>query len=163
MRKDTLVIALVILGFFTAALLLTMALLTGQQSFYLLAIWATTSSLLAFCAFTHRMYRLVGNRTRQTNELLRELRLLQERRYDQLAGRLDAPKVGFPDASNTARQSMMVELSELEQMNVRLQRAERRVMGQLENEALASDRKNREWERLVTRLSDEGTSDKQTS
>lgn len=146
MRKANLALVLLILLLVTAVVLTTVGFISSQPFIYLLAGLSVLSAMLIFCVLTFRMYQRLESRSRQTNEVLKEIKSLQEQRYEQLARRLDESKPGQPK-SKMHRRGI-----ELEDLEARLQRAERRILGSLENNSLVADQQMRKIELLLNIL-----------
>jgi|SRR5699024_5654069 len=143
MRKAKYLLTAVVAGAVALAAVLTAALLTDDPAFFVASVWIATFFLGGLTVFLFRGYQRIVSRLRTANERLAELKFLQERRYEQLAGRLDGHG-GGSGPGISARS-----LAELESLNARLERSERRILGKLENEILTNDKRYRELERMV--------------
>lgn len=158
MRKATFILGIALVGLLSGAILATVGLISNQSLYGMLAIWAFTVSFMVFFVFMTRVYHRTMTRTRTTTDLLAEMKFLQERRYEQLAKRLDnmsplrGHRSGTSSTSEVSGNPSQVGYSELRNINERLQRAERRILGKLENEALSADEQVRELDRLIASL-----------
>lgn len=127
-------------------LVITFGILTGELMYFLVATWLTFFVVLGSLLLLIRAYQRIVSRLGTAKQRLGELHFLQERRYDQLRTRIDY----LADSSRTLHkiaQDLQASLNnqhrlslasqtfeELESLNARLQRAERRILGKLENE-----------------------------
>lgn len=145
MHKTKYLLTAVVAGGVALAAVLTAALLTNAPALFVASVWIATFILIGLTVFLLRSYQRVVTRLGTANERLAELKFLQERRYEQLVGRLDSPKVNALSGSGASGPS----LDELENINARCQRAERRILGKLENELLMHDKRYRKLERLL--------------
>ncbi|MGO1942113.1 MAG: hypothetical protein ACTH05_08145 [Yaniella sp.] len=140
-----------------AAVFLSFGFVSGNSIFYVVALWLFMLTVIGLTLFFLRGYKRVVTRIATANERLAGLKFLQERRYDQLKCRMDylndsvrvlhANILEMDNATGTAKNSMA--LAELDNLNARLQRTERRILGQLENERFANDRRNLRIQKLI--------------
>src|SRR5690625_1493558 len=154
MRKISLLIVIT-LGLIASAVLVTAGLLIQQVHLFLLAMWITVLLLVLCLGFFFTAYRRIMMRLGIVNERLAEVKLLQERRYEQLARRIDKwtpssfEKSAIDNDSITECRGLTAGISELEHLNARMQRAEQRILGKLENLLLDSDRQLRVLKELA--------------
>ncbi|GAA4106214.1 hypothetical protein GCM10022249_01720 [Enteractinococcus coprophilus] len=81
---------------------------------------------------------------------------MQERRYAQLAGRVDQlgdhMQAVSPNSGSSVEplrnRRLLIDAAALEELNERLQRAERRILGRLADGLLALDERNRIYDEL---------------
>lgn len=165
MHKVTSLLISFILGLVIVAALVTVGLLTGTLWIHILAAWLSALLLIVFLGFYFRTYRRMMTRIGTANERLAEIKLLQERRYEQLARRLDASSQGtFSQSQSMAGavssgQQSKPQYSDIEQMIARVERAERRILGMLENIALDNDIRFRTVENLASIYGDRNVSE----
>lgn len=156
MRKVTSLLISFILGLIMVATLVTAGILTGVLWMYIIAAWASVVLLVVFLGFYFRTYRRIMTRTGTANERLAEIKLLQERRYEQLAQRLDVLSQGtFGQSRSTAGaissgQQPIPQFSDIEHTIARVERAERRILGMLENISLDNDTRFRTVEKFAS-------------
>lgn len=100
-----------------------------------------------------------ARRLRIANERLDELRFLLERRYELSRVRLDklleiSDESSVDTQTSRASEDRNVSKSkaQIENLSARFQRTERRIIGRLEGESFANDRRNREIADLIQRL-----------
>lgn len=146
------------------ASLVTLGLNSGDAIFYVAAVWFTALLSVTLVVVLLRGYQRIVSRLSTANERLAELRFLQERRYEQTRVRLDdlldiASSISATSGDIrkvaggiTERPITPLQPSELADLNVRLQRIERRIVGRLENEFHTNDLRNRQIERLVSQI-----------
>lgn len=155
MRKVFFLLVSFTLGLAIVASLVTAGILTGTLWLYILALWISVLLLLVFLGFYFRTYRRVMTRVGTANERLSEIKNLQERRYAQLAQRLDSLGQGAFGSRSTGDtvsggQQPSLKFSDLEYLIARVERAERRILGKLENLSLDNDRGLRSVEQLAS-------------
>ena len=156
MHKITSLLIFFILGLIMVAALVTVGILTGMHWPYIMALWVSVLFLIILLGFYFRTYRRTMTRIGTANERLSEIKILQERRYEQLAQRLDGLSQGtFGQSRSTAGtvssgEQSTPKLSDLEYMLARVERAERRILGRLENIALDNDTRFRTVEKLAS-------------
>lgn len=154
MRKNILGLTLAVLALLSAAILATLGILNDEPSFYLFAVWAIAIATVLFYMLVYAIYHRINYRVSQATRMLAEIKFTQKRRYEQFAKQLDA--LGA-NASGTQDGRRTV-LTEVQEVNTRFQLAERRILGLLENKALAGDKQIRQMELLLTRLSEDSGS-----
>lgn len=149
-RYAILVLAIA-LGF--EGLILTFAIMTRETTFFVIAVWILIFLVMVSCVFLLRGYQRVVSRLRVANERLAHLQYLQERRYDQLRHRFDELTDSFGTLHKTIQKVQKPSenplpfpvnpqiLEELENLNARLQRAERRILGKFEDELFEMDQR----------------------
>lgn len=143
MRKAKYLLTAVVAGGVALAAVLTAALVANEPALFVASVWIATFTLVGLTVFLLRSYQRVVTRLGTANERLAELKFLQERRYEQLAARLDG-RVGNSGSGASAQS-----LADLENLNARLERSERRILGKLENEILINDKRYRELKSLM--------------
>lgn len=160
MRKATFLLIFFTLGLVVIISLVTANMLIGVMWLNIVALWLSALLLVVFLGFYLMTYQRIMTRVGITNERLNEVKLLQERRYEQLAKRLDALSQGISSQSPSTRGSVLEgrqtgpKLSELEDLNARAERAERRILGRLENIMLDNDRRFRTVEKVASNCCD---------
>lgn len=160
MHKVTLLLTSFILGLTMVAAFVTAGIVTGMLWLHILALWIFLLLSAIFLGFFLRVYRLVMTRLGTANQRLSEMKLLQERRYEQLAQRLDALNhntLGHsrsPVSGISAHQDGPPKLSEIEHLIARTERAERRILGRLENIMLDNDTCLRAVKKLAPNFDD---------
>lgn len=144
------------------AALVTIDVYRDDTVFYVIALWSSVLALVLSLVIVFRAYQRVITRLGTAGERLAEIKYLQERRYQQLSQRLDytndylrllkalIQKSGSRASSSSS--DVSENLSELEDLNARFQRAERRILGKLEDELYASRRLSRQLDGIVSRL-----------
>lgn len=138
----------------SAAGLTTAGLINAQPIFYVLGLWLFVLSLAIFFSLLLRMYQRIMARIHDIKQLLSEMRFLQERRYEQLARRLDTLRGGGSDASLGSATAGATH-AEFENLSARLQRSERRILGKLEDEMLRYDERVRELAQTLATLKED--------
>ena len=105
-----------------------------------LATLGTLGILALIFVVVLRGYQQILRERRVAKERIAELRFLQERRYEQVRWRLDEllNGRGGPGTGKSLNLS-----SEIEDLKSRVQLSERRILGRLENELWANDRRDR--------------------
>lgn len=154
----------------TAALFMTLGLLSGNSILYAIAMWIFALLTIGFGLFLIRGYQRIVNRVGTANERLTEIKFLQERRYDQLRRRidylndsvnvlhrnvrgLDAALGSVPRAPQTSNAFV-----ELDNLNARLQRSERRILGKLEDEQFSNHQLHERLVELLESMDDNAAS-----
>lgn len=154
----------------TVALFMTLGLLSGNSIMYAIALWMFALLTIGFVLVLMRGYQRIVNRVGTANERLTELKFLQERRYDQLRRRmdylndslnvlhrnvrgLDTALGNVPRAPQTSNA-----FAELDNLNARLQRSERRILGKLENEQFSNHQLHQRLVELLESMDDNAAS-----
>lgn len=154
-----------ILATVAIAVLIVFGIFSSERVFYVIALLLSLLLIINLLVFLFRGYRRVVTRIGTAGERLSELMFLQERRYEQLSSRLDRlsedlgalrrPIEGEPNnLRSTELSNSSLEVSELEDLNARLQRSERRILGRLEDALLARDLESKQVDALLSELKD---------
>lgn len=171
MHKVKITIILYALCLVLAAIFATIGLVSEKSGYHVGAAWLLAFSLAILFGVLIRLYQRVVIRTNTTNELLKQIKFLQERRYSQLVARMDqrdggvtsesvqSSKVGASGPAQTGSKLSLGEISELEEINARVQRAERRILGKLENESFDWDRRHYELKEDISDLQEKFEND----
>lgn len=165
MQKVTFLLISFTLGLLVIASLVTVGMLNGFIWLHIVALWLAVLLLILFFGCYMRTYRRIMTRVGVTNERVAEMKHLQERRYEQLAKRLDALKQDIRAeargnlGSGSGSTQEVSKLSDLEHLIARAERAERRILGRLENIMLDNDKHFRTVE---MKLASEGGNRKQS-
>lgn len=159
MHRATFVLSTAILCLIVGVLAATFGVVREEALYLVIAAWASALAFVVFFVFLTQAYLRIMARTGTINNRLEETKFLLNRRYEQLAERLDdllARRTAYTSTSGVEENNERLQTgtSELQDVNARLERAERRILGRLENEALSADAQIRELERIVSSLYD---------
>lgn len=164
MRNFRYVFVLIVVVLVATGLLTTLGLLGSGSVFYLTALWLVVLLAVGMLLSLGWGYQRIVIRVGTANERLIELRFLQERRYEQLRQRMDYLSDSFrvlhrnmqhlEDASDKFRaaQGRSSDIVELENINARLQRTERRILGKLENDCHGNESVEQQFVELLESL-----------
>lgn len=152
----TLVIAVILV-----ALMATFGFISGDTVFFVTTVWLSALLSVGLFTFLILSYQRIAVRLRTANERLAEVKFLLERRYDQLRRRLDflTDNVSLlhrniqhePLLEEGSKRSLEISkvLAEVEYLNARVQRFERRILGKIENEQWVMDRRNMQLHEIM--------------
>jgi len=153
----------------TTAVLISLGIYHAEPVLHVAALWLFVFFLVSSLLLAGRGYRRITTRIGTAGERLSELKYLQERRYEQLSGRLDrlSALVDSLDSSDNTHQANLIHsmnraesgrnLAELEDINARVQRAERRILGRLENELFANALRDEQIDIFLSELGPESS------
>lgn len=147
-------------GIVIAAMFLSIGIYSQKEIFYQAAIWALAVLAVLTLFIVVKVYHRIVHRIGTANKRLAELRFLQERRYGMLSARLDhliaaIRELGVsqvsPDKSRLeSTRIFRKQLVELEDLNARLERAERRILGKIENQIFVNDSQYKRVDRFAS-------------
>lgn len=145
--------------------LVTTSLLGGGPVYSVVAVWISVLIILIIFITIGRVYKRTVGRIGTANMRLAEIKVLQERRYEQTRTRLDYllrvvdnTRILTNDVNKALEQVVNTPTGEegrhdaLEQLNARFQRAERRIIGRLENEIHENDIRSQQITALVSKI-----------
>lgn len=144
-----------------ALVALSLGIYNSETVYYVVSLWIGAFTLISAVFFLLRGYRRLVVRIGTANERLAEIKFLQERRYEQLRQRSDtlltysrnqkSYSITHRNAVNSIQQhdNHTLLLSELEDLNARLQRTERRILGTIAAEQINDDAHQRRIEELL--------------
>lgn len=161
MRNIKYLLPALIIAVFLVAFTATLGFISGDTVFFVTTVWLCALLSVGLFAFLILSYQQIVIRLRTANERLAEVKFLLERRYDQLRRRLDflTDSVSLlhrniqyePLLEEGGKRSLEISkvLAEVEYLNARMQRFERRTLGKIENGQWAIDRQNSQLHEMV--------------
>lgn len=149
MRRTKIKVLIHILGIILAAILTTIALYTDAKTYYTAALWLLVLTLVSTALHLVDPLLRTVRQIELTNERITELNSRQKIHYQELLEILaHSPNRTFPHAA----QSHLDQAAEIEAINSRIQRTERRVLGRLEDELRSADLRYARLEEILLKI-----------